>query len=677
MWKRIIVTIFVVFLSVQAVLSAKSISLAGGEQDFTAYGADTFNFFGSSVASGDLNGDGFSDLIIGAFATECGDVYIFFGKRNFGGAVDLSVESPDLQIKGAHPGYNAGRAVGSGDVNGDGYDDIIISSPSGGGPYGRRRDTGEVAIIFGRPNLPSYIDLVNGEQDVLIYGDPQEGLASGIYSDDLNDDGIDDLVLTALSGLSPQHTRAASGRTYVFFGKIDWPTVIDLSTDKADITVYGEDENYMLGSCATVLDFNLDGLPDLFIGSKTAFHPDPSLRRVPGKGYLLLGRQSWPQEIDLALEHADTEIIGEDSWDYFGGSCCSGDINGDGRKELLVSAFRADGPANSRVDSGEIEVFLPSSSFPPRVDLSTSAPDLTVYGMSSDDETGVDLTSSDLNGDGVDDIITGAMKSNYFTGKIYAIFGASTLSGSIDLASTEPDITIQGADTGDSLGFGIATADFNRDGGTDLLFGAHNADGPLNDRFFAGEAYVVLGDAGQLSCTSFDDLRFKIDEYVFHWGLKHSMEVKVSQAEEKFNSGQFRTSGNVLCALVHEARAHGGKEIPVDSADEIILCVHEVADALGIPIECLEDEDSDEYGDGIDEDEDSDEQNRQSDALILQLRKIDSETVEINWTPENHPVTVVVTSSRRYGVEEPRHADRSPYRYRARIDEGEIYFDAW
>jgi hypothetical protein len=676
-FRLISVSVFAFFTCAQGSAFDRVMDLSTGAQDFTVYGNLPTGCLGFSAASGDVNGDGINDLILGGPGEGLGgSVYVILGRRNLSGAIDLAYESADLVIEGYGSAYDAGSAVGCGDINGDGYDDILVSCPGGDGPDHDRPSAGEVVIIFGKPLLPASVDLGRGQQDAVIYG-KAGNLAKRIFCGDLNADGTKDLILTAVSAPGPSDDRPYAGAAYVFFGTAEWPPAIDLAQENADITFYGPRDHFDLGDSVVVLDMNLDSLPDIFLGAELGWYSDSHGRKVPGIGYIFFGRQWWPSEIDLAYTTADVEITGGDGWDRFGTSCTVGDINGDGNADLVVGADGADGPNNTRELCGEAYCFFASNSLPAVIDLAVDDPDLTIYGKEEYDETahgpGVGLASDDVNDDGVDDImLVTDSSSNLFEGRVDVIFGKVGLAGEIDLAQIEPDVTIYGADQGDNLGWSIATGDFNGDKGVDLLLGADHASGPSNDRFGCGEAYLLYGEPKIFPCSTFEDLRVKIREGVAHAGIRQSLLVKADQAEAKYGAGQIKASGDILCALIHEIEAQRRKEITEEAADGLILCIQELAQSLGIPIKCLEDEDSDESAD-----EDSDEAACRAFAPRLFCKKLSSGEVELRWSPEDCPLMFFVSSNRLSESGDLLEADRSPYYYLFADDREVVYFHVW
>jgi hypothetical protein len=127
------------------------------------------------------------------------------------------------------------------------------------------------------------------------------------------------------------------------------------------------------------------------------------------------------------------------------------------------------------------------------LDLAVAPADVTVIGAESNNALGSSAASGDFNGDGSDDLLLGAPFADSLTGKAYVIFGAPSLMGTRDLASAAFNLAILGADSGDLLGQSVASGDFNGDGIDDIAVGAPGADGTLNSRSGAGEAFVIYG----------------------------------------------------------------------------------------------------------------------------------------------------------------------------------------
>ncbi len=181
------------------------------------------------------------------------------------------------------------------------------------------------------------------------------------------------------------------------------------------------------------------------------------------------------------------------------------DLNGDGRSEVVVSAFNGDGPRGGafRESAGEIHVFFwDGTPFGQAVDFARSdSRVLEIFGPGPGWYLGDALARGDVDGDGIDDVVVGAFgagqSGRVHAGMVYVLFGDSTLAGgaSIDLAQGLPPgmTSVLGSDPDDRLGVWSAVGDVNGDGSPDLVMGADRAGGPGGARAEAGKVVVLYG----------------------------------------------------------------------------------------------------------------------------------------------------------------------------------------
>ena len=469
---------------------------------------------GHSVSSaGDINGDGIDDILIGAFAGDdggydSGEVYVIFGKAGATRAdIDLSslAASDGFIIVGDQAGDVVGWSVSdAGDVNGDGIDDLVVGAQLGdaGGS-----NSGQAYVIFGKTGATrANIDLTSlaASDGFTIVGDAANDRAGWSVSSagDVNGDGLDDLVVSAL--LSADGGTYA-GVAYVIFGKTGATRAnIDLTSFSASdgFKIIGDAAFDQAGrSVSGAGDINGDGIDDLIVGAP--YGDDGN--NAAGEAYVIFGRAGATRaNIDLTNLTSEEGFIlqGDDVGDHAGNSVSrAGDINDDGIDDLLVGAPNS---FNSGSDSGEVYVVYGkleagaiSGTGAGDFINGTAAAD-AIYGLAGDDI---------VFGDVGDDRLFGADGSDGLFGEA----GNDTLSGGagqdkVD-GGADNDIVIGGA-AGDSLRGGDGDDVLDGGSGNDAMNGGTGVDvftggeGRDKFRFREGETGNTIATADRI--TDFD-----------------------------------------------------------------------------------------------------------------------------------------------------------------------------
>jgi len=394
---------------------------ARGDQDVTIFGAGAGDQTGRAVAAGDLNGDGLDDLILGApFAdgpsdgrTDAGEIRMVFGRPSWPATIDLANE-PGPVIFGADAEDLAGYSLATGNLNGDGVDDLLAGAFWADGPDSSRPNAGEAYVMFGSQAWPQTIDLATGGQDVIVYGaEADDRLTEGMAAGDVSGDGTDDLVLAATFGGGPENRAPKAGEVHVILGG-QLAASYDLSRRPGDIVVLGSDEGDQIGHSIALGDVDGDGVGDLVLGAVSADGP-ANARDLAGEAYVVFGTASTPATIDTRERQEALRIHGANSVDRLGRSVATADVNGDGKSDLLLAATGHDGKDGSLKDSGAVYVLLGRQGLSGAMDLTTQRTDAVIEGVHADDVMGQNgfgkppLLGADVDGDGLDDVLVTAL----------------------------------------------------------------------------------------------------------------------------------------------------------------------------------------------------------------------------------------------------------------------------
>lgn len=385
--------------------------------------------------AGDVNGDGYSDVLVSVYnnvfgVSKDGRVQLFLGTGNgIGSAAAWTSEG-----KG---GTNYGESIGSaGDVNGDGYFDVVVGAPrfSNG-----EENEGAAFVYYGSPSgldtNPSWI--MEGNQANAFFG------ASVSTAGDVNKDGYADVVVGA-SYYDDGETN--EGKIFVYLGSASGLAKTPYFTAQSDQV------NAFFGkSVSSAGDVNHDGFGDIVVGAPGYDHGQTN----EGRAYLYLGTYG-----GMTQAPAWTGESNQADASFGNSVACAGDLNGDGFSDVVVGANRFD---DKMSNVGKLYVYMGSANG------FSLYPDWTMTGNQIDGNLGISVNAAgDINGDGYGELIAGAYSNNVQdpVGNVFIYYGSRTG------VSTNSIILNKQNYPGVNLGLSVATAgDINGDGYADIMAG--------------------------------------------------------------------------------------------------------------------------------------------------------------------------------------------------------------
>jgi hypothetical protein len=444
-------------------------------------------FGGTAASAGDVNGDGFSDLVVAAEEFDNGEANEGRAFLYLGSASSLPL-TPAWTVEsnqaGAQFGYGAASA---GDVNGDGFSDVLV-----GAPFSTPSVTGGRASLFlgtatGLNPQPAW----NAESNLASSWFGVSAASAG----DVNGDGYSDVVVGAVFF---SNGESGEGRAFLYLGSAS-----GLSLAPAWTAEGNQADAWFGWNVASAGDVNGDGFSDVVVGAPLFDNGETD----EGRAFLYLGSAT-----GLSPTPAWT-TEGNQGGAALGNNVASaGDVNGDGYSDVVVAANQFD---NGQANEGRALLFVGSAG-----GLSVS-PAWTAEGNQADARFATSVASAgDVNGDGYSDVVVGAYEFNNGEadeGRAFVYLGS--VSGLSPSAAWTAESNQAGA------WFGIASAgagDVNGDGYSDVVVGARQFD---NGEVDEGRAFLYLGGASGLSLTPGWTAESNQAGASFGWGVASAGDV--------------------------------------------------------------------------------------------------------------------------------------------------------
>jgi len=490
--RRIIPTLlFIAFTLLISIEISKQTTIASAETDifnpftYLTTSADWYFESGQVGAelgyavhtAGDVNGDGFDDIMIGSPLFEINGVTEGATFSFLGGGGGLH-SYPDWQVSSGKQGSFFGSAVSTaGDVNGDGFDDVIIGAKEYKLPFDGYTGEPKSGAAF----------LYLGSDDGLIeepnWFQPAEAaeIAFGFAvssAGDVNNDGFDDVIIGA-PFFESDPSQSNEGKVYMFLGSENG--LSNLPDWTFECGQAGASCGYAVSSAG---DINNDGFDDIIIGAPHFESPEIH----EGAALVFLG-----SAMGLGLNaHRILEQDQAEAW--FGEAVSSaGDVNGDGYDDVIIGASDFDRNEDQR-DVGAAFLYLGSATGLDPME------DWIVYGSESNSGFGQSVHSAgDINRDGYADVLVGAHLFGQ-NGTIYqpdegAVF---IYTGCVSGLNTFSAWSAFGNKADAWFGFSAGAAgDVNGDGGMDVIVGAPRY--RVDDKTVMGRSFVYLNTLEELN----------------------------------------------------------------------------------------------------------------------------------------------------------------------------------
>ncbi|MEZ4813944.1 MAG: FG-GAP-like repeat-containing protein [Bdellovibrionota bacterium] len=434
-------------------------------------------YFGASVTLGDFNGDGEMDMAVGApladipltliTAADTGAVYVYYSVSS----KSSDISEADLVLRqGTDFNSQFGTALHASDIDGDGFDDLLI-----GAPYDDRVGVNTGSLYYYKGKADGFSSVPSEIFDNPTYT-LNSSFGSAIIRADLDGDTYPELIVGAEANDTGGTDR---GGFWIFAGTSQGQYNFASGLFIRDSS-FGATSDFC-GRSLGVIDYNGDTIPDIVMGCPR----DDTAGTDRGSFRIFLGNStpgSWVTSATIASAEIPNPASTANT-DYFGDSLIVADINNDGTDDLIVGSYLA----NSGItDNGLVYIFNSFNSSNTSVDLIVSPP----WTHTSAQRFGSAFAFGDVNGDGFNDLsigATGGELQGYRSGQVGQFFADSN--GVVSFVSQDRFVTydfhagpVAGRYSANSdFGSALCKMDYNRDGIEDLIVGSTTDDRKYTD----------------------------------------------------------------------------------------------------------------------------------------------------------------------------------------------------